>query len=133
MTLVLDTQAWLCWLHDPSQLSAEGRRRLKRETERDRVLVSAMSIWEIATKVRLGRLKLPIELDAWLDRARSYRGIRIESVRPDDAIESTRLPGVTKRLDAVDRLIVTLARRHGALLVTRDANLRSYSHVKTSW
>jgi PIN domain nuclease of toxin-antitoxin system len=133
MTLVLDTQVWLLWLHDPKQLSLDGRRRIARSVERERVFVSAMSIWEIATKARMGRIRLPMELDAWLERARRYRGIRIESVRPDDAIESARLPGATARLDVVDRLVIALARRRAALLLTRDPEILGYAQVNARW
>ena len=130
--IVLDTQAWLLWLHDPNKLSADGRRRIRRETEKDHAVVSAISVWEVAAKVRSGRLALHMELDTWFARARTYQGNQIDPVRPDDAIESTRLPGDFQG-DVADRLIVTVARRHGALLVSRDPRIQTYPHVRTIW
>ena len=59
--LLLDTHALLWWLADDPKLSAPARDSIA-EGERT-VLVSAASIWEIATKNRLGKLG---EADAFL-------------------------------------------------------------------
>ena len=130
--IVLDTQAWLWWLHDPGKLSAESRRRIRRETDKDHAVVSAISVWEVAAKVRSGRMALRMELDMWFAQARAYPGIQIEPVRPDDAIESTRLPGSFEG-DLTDRMIIAVARRHGALLITKDRRILDYPHVRASW
>lgn len=127
--IVLDTSAWLFWLHDPSRLSRRARAAVRRATESDGARVSAISAWEVALKCRLGKLALPLDLDAWFDRARRYPGITFEPLRPDDAIASTRLPGDFHR-DPADRFIVALARRLGAPLVTTDEKILAYPHVK---
>jgi PIN domain nuclease of toxin-antitoxin system len=130
--IVLDTLAWLFWLHDPRRLGNKSRRAIQLAAEDGCALVSVISVWEVALKVRLGRLALHLELDQWLSRASSYPGIQIVGLDPDDAIESTRLPGDFHR-DPADRLIVALARRHGAKLVTQDERIQAYAHVETLW
>ena len=52
--LLLDTHAFLWWLADSGRLSDTARSRIA--DERNRILVSAASAWEIATKHRIGRL-----------------------------------------------------------------------------
>ena len=130
--IVLDTHAWLWWLHEPARLSSRARTAIE-EAEASRSLrVSTISVWEVAIKVASGKLALPMDLDTWFGRAQSYPGIELVSVDARDALESTRLPGSFHR-DPADRLIVALARRHGAPLVTRDQRIRDYGHVTSIW
>jgi PIN domain nuclease of toxin-antitoxin system len=130
--VVIDTHAWLWWLHDPSRLSPTARTRLIREEEQGMMVISAISVWEIAVKLQLGKLTLPMDIHAWYDKAASYPGIRVEPVSPRDSIESTLLPGDFHK-DPADRLIIALARRHGVPLVTRDKSIIDYPHVETIW
>ena len=53
MELLLDTHALLWWLAEPDRLSPAAHVAIADSTAR--VLVSAASGWEIATKVRLGK------------------------------------------------------------------------------
>ena len=54
MRLLLDTHAFLWWLAGDRKLTASARRAIHDESSA--VFVSAASVWEIATKYRLGRL-----------------------------------------------------------------------------
>ena len=60
MHALLDTQALLWWLADDPALTKSARIRIA-ETE-NTVLISAASAWEIATKVRLGKLSAGVDL-----------------------------------------------------------------------
>jgi PIN domain nuclease of toxin-antitoxin system len=128
--IVLDTNAWLFWLHDPSRLPRRAREAVRRATVGDGARISVISAWEVALKSRLGKLVLPIDLDTWFAQAMRYPGISIEPLRPADAIESTRLPGEFHR-DPADRFIVAMARRLDVPVVTTDEKILAYPHVKT--
>jgi PIN domain nuclease of toxin-antitoxin system len=52
--LLLDTHAFLWWLAGDEKLSAGAREAIGKES--DPIFVSAASVWEIATKHRLGKL-----------------------------------------------------------------------------
>jgi PIN domain nuclease of toxin-antitoxin system len=54
MHLLLDTHAFLWWLAGDKRLSARAKRGISNEDHT--VFVSAASVWEIATKHRLGKL-----------------------------------------------------------------------------
>ena len=56
MRLLLDTHALLWWWTNDKQLTQTARDAML--DERDTVLVSAASVWEIATKYRLGKLPM---------------------------------------------------------------------------
>ena len=55
MRLLLDTHALIWWLAGDARLPADARDAIN--GDRERVFVSAASAWEIATKMRLGKLK----------------------------------------------------------------------------
>ena len=130
--IMLDTQEWLWWLHEPSRLSRRAARAVREAEEGDGMIVSAISVWEVATKQALGKLRLPMEIHEWFAAAVTYPGIILEPLSPLDAIDSTLLPGDFHR-DPADRIIVALARRHGVPLVTSDSLIHAYPHVKTIW
>lgn len=130
--IILDTQAWLWWLHDPARLSRRSRSKIQSAEKGQGIRVSAISVWEIAVKTNLGKLELPLEINEWFERARSYPNLVVEPLSPLDAIASTHLPGRFHK-DPADRMIIAMARRHGAPLVTSDAKIRAYPHVETIW
>ena len=130
--IVLDTQAWLWWLHDPSRLSGAAHSAIATAEKSDGLRVSVISVWEIAVKTELGKLTLPLEIHEWYRRASTYPNLTVEPLSPADAIASTQLPGRFHK-DPADRIIVALARRHGSPLVTSDAKIRAYSHVMSIW
>jgi PIN domain nuclease of toxin-antitoxin system len=94
--------------------------------------VSSISVWAVATRCAMGKLVLPMQLNAWFELARAYRGVVIEPVTAEDALASACLPGSFHK-DPADRLIVALARRLQSRLVTADRLIRAYSHVTTVW
>lgn len=59
MRLLLDTHALLWWLNDDEKLGSHAR-RLIGDAEND-VLVSAVSLWEITVKLRIGKLDADID------------------------------------------------------------------------
>ena len=71
-------------------------------------------------------------LDDWLDLALDRAGLRTAELTRSVLVESCRLPGGLAG-DPADQIIVATARTQGAILVTRDANLRAYPHVRTLW
>jgi PIN domain nuclease of toxin-antitoxin system len=130
--IVLDTAAWLWWVSDPSRLTQKARRAIAAEEGRFGLIVSAISVWEVAVKVSIGKLVLDRDVRAWVALASTYAGIVVQPVEAQDALESTLLPGTVHK-DPADRIIVALARRLNAPLVTSDAAIRAYKHVKIVW
>ena len=71
--IVLDTHIWIWWVHSPERLS-QTQRELITASETDLIGVSAISCWEIAKLVELGRLELPVDIEHWFEQALSYPG-----------------------------------------------------------
>jgi PIN domain nuclease of toxin-antitoxin system len=130
--ILLDTHVWLWLLHEPRQLSDAARIAIDTEEPHNGLLVSAISVWEIAVKSSIGKLTLPLPIDEWYKLASVHSGIIMEPLSPLDAIASTSLPG-TFHKDPADRILVAIARRYGIPLVTCDAKILNYPHVQTIW
>jgi PIN domain nuclease of toxin-antitoxin system len=130
--ILLDTHVWLWLLHKPSQLSNQARALIDVEESQNGILVSAISVWEIAVKVSIGKLSLPLPIGEWYELAQTQSGIVIEPLNPLDAIASTQLPENFHK-DPADRILVAVARRHKIPLVTCDVKILNYPHVQTVW
>ncbi|MBW4623030.1 MAG: type II toxin-antitoxin system VapC family toxin [Cyanosarcina radialis HA8281-LM2] len=130
--ILLDTHVWLWLLHEPSQLSSPARVAIDTEEPQNGLLVSAISVWEIAVKSSMGKLTLPLPIYEWYQLAKTHSGIEIEPLSALDAIASTQLPGNFHK-DPADRILVAIARRYGVCLVTCDTKILNYAHVQTIW
>ena len=119
MRLVLDTHLVVALLDpDRSSLATEHRRLL--EDRRNVLLVSTASLWEIAIKARLGKLRLEMSLEqvpAQLESA----DISVLDIRPEHVLTAVNPPPPTK--DPFDHLLLAVAKVEGASLVTSDAKL----------
>jgi PIN domain nuclease of toxin-antitoxin system len=83
-----------------------------------------------APLVQLNRLELRCPVAEWIDQALRYPGIRLLYLTPRIAVESTQLPGTFHR-DPADQIIVATARIRDCSLLTADARILRYPHVKT--
>ena len=132
--IVLDTHALLWWVNGTPRLSQPALDAIERELQADDggILISAISAWEIALLVEKGRLTLSMNTDDWLDTVEEIEGVHFAALDTATAVESTRLPG-TFHKDPADRMIVALARRFNAALVTADEKITAYRYVRTVW
>ncbi|MCA1804394.1 MAG: type II toxin-antitoxin system VapC family toxin [Xanthomonadaceae bacterium] len=131
--IVLDTHTLIWWVNGDDQLSPRARKAIEKElAAAGQVLVSAISAWEIAMLVAKGRLTLTMDIDEWLATVESIEGVAFVPVDLDVAVQSVHLPGEFHP-DPADRMIVALARHHSVPLITADAKIQAYRHVKTVW
>jgi PIN domain nuclease of toxin-antitoxin system len=117
---LLDTHAWVWWLHGNPRIGSGALQGLSRFPRDRRPAISAISLWEVALLVSLGRLTLDVPLDAWLAIAADPTCVRVIPITPQIAVEVARLPDSFHR-DPADRLIVATARVHGLRVLTKDA------------
>ena len=126
--MVLDTHIWVWWVHGHPKLAAR-RRAMLDAAEHTGLAVSAISCWEVAKLVERGRLTLPCPVADWLDQALAYPGVRLIDLSPRISVESTQLPEEFHR-DPADQIIVATSRILNAPLVTVDAKILAYPHVR---
>ncbi len=128
MRLLLDTHTLLWWLADDPSLSAVARRLTGRSS--NNVLISAASAWEIATKVRLGKLAGAEELAA--DFAGILARERFEPlpISMEHGIRAGLLPGPHK--DPFDRMLVAQCLAENLPMVSNDSIFDAYG-VRRLW
>lgn len=130
--IVLDTHALVWWLADSPALSAAAKRAIRRATSSAPVVASTISVLEIATAVRRGRMQFGVPLEHWLADACLIPELRFEPVSVQIAQVAGAL-GEDVRGDPADRIIAATALALGAQLVTGDAKLRKHRALRTIW
>jgi PIN domain nuclease of toxin-antitoxin system len=126
--LLIDTHALLWWLSDDPSLSAAARKAMG-ETS-NVLLVSAASAWEIATKVRLGRLPGAAELAADFQGFMLREGFTTLDITADHGIRAGLLPGPHK--DPFDRMLISQAQAENVPIVTNERSFEAYG-VRRVW
>ena len=126
--ILLDTHVWIWYVQDEERLPKQHRKLIERHVTSG-LGVSSFSFWEVAKSAKLGRLALPVPVRDWLEMASTYPGIVILPITPGIATESADLPGLFHR-DPADQIIVATARVYEIELLTFDAKILNYEHVK---
>ena len=126
---LLDTHAWFWWLDGSGSLTRRVRARLDGYPEADRPALCAISLWEMALLVDLGRVRLRQGFDEWIDVAAGTATVRLLDATPDIAKELLRLPRSFHR-DPADRLIVATARALDLAVLTHDTPIRQSGLVR---
>ena len=126
--IVLDTHIWVWWVHNDAQLT-DKHREIIQSHEGEGLGVSVFSCWEVAKLVELKRLTLHCPIDEWFETALHYPGVELLALTPEIVVESTRLPGEFHR-DPADQIIVATARIYDCPLLTVDAKILKYPHIK---
>jgi len=119
--LLLDTHIYLWLVDDSSRLNLQARQKIE---QAERVYVSSATIWEIAIKVNLKKLK--VDPDVLIQEiARSgFEELPVLAKHAKVVAHMPRLHG-----DPFDRLLVAQAVAEGIYLLTADANLAAYSDL----
>ncbi len=118
MKLLLDTHAALWWLADDKRLGQDATRYLNDDS--NRVLLSAVVVWEVAIKRSLGKLQAPVDLASTLIAA----GVQPLPITLDHAAAVEVLPWHHR--DPFDRMLVVQALAENATIVSQDARLQEY-------
>lgn len=128
--IVLDTHALLWWALDPDRLSDAARTTLA-DMERHGGYASAISIWEIAIKVKNGKLGLPVSVDELVRRIEKGAVVELLPVDAATWLRSVSLSWAHR--DPADRVIVATALNRGIPVLSKDAAIHDFSEVRSIW
>ncbi len=128
MRLLLDTHALLWFLQGNERLSNTARVAIE-DTHAD-VFVSAAVAWEIATKVRLGKLPEAVRLAGRFEETLAEQSFHPLAITVAHARRAGMLPGSHR--DPFDRILAAQAEAEGMSLVTTDRLFAGFG-VPTIW
>lgn len=128
MKVLLDTHTFLWWITNDPQLSSRARRIMGDPNHE--LFLSAASGWEIAIKARLGKLKLPDDLPAFVSEQLRINAIQTLSIQVAHALHVATLPG--HHHDPFDRMLVAQSQLEQLPILTIDPQIAKYS-VTVIW
>jgi PIN domain nuclease of toxin-antitoxin system len=120
--LLLDTHAFLWWLAGDERLSTDAREAISEEL--DPIFVSAASIWEIATKHRLGKLPAASAIAGDLVRVIESQGFVGLPITIRHGETAGALPGPHR--DTFDRMLISQALLDDLVLVSNEQAFGAY-------
>lgn len=130
MKALLDTHILLWWHEDRDRLSRDQQEVIAAADADSPLLISDISLWEVAMLHSLGRIRLTIPLREWLGKLAAPPLVRRNGISPAIAAELASLPDSFHR-DPADRILVATARVLGATLLTRDRRITEARLVDT--
>jgi PIN domain nuclease of toxin-antitoxin system len=125
---LLDTHSLLWSIYNPSLLSRTAVSFIDDPT--NELLVSAATAWEIATKVRSGRMPQAERLERNFLEAMAQAGYRLRGISVEDGLKAGRLVGLHK--DPFDRMIAAQALADDIPVISVDAKLDLFG-VRRIW
>lgn len=126
--IVLDTCALIWWSLDPNKLSQTAIEACKQMEKNKNGLVPSIGIWEIAIKIKNKKLDLGVNLNEYVSSLKKSDVITIVPIDEDIWLESVQLKW--QHRDPADRVVVALASRNQAAIVTADTQIKNfYSEV----
>jgi PIN domain nuclease of toxin-antitoxin system len=126
--LLLDSHTLLWWVTGDSSLPDSTRRRIAQAQEA--VIVSAVSAWEIAIKLSLGRLPSAGDLLSDFEGALRLDGFQALAISAQHGIRAGLLPGPHK--DPFDRMLIAQAQLENLAIVSNDRVFDRYG-VNRFW
>ena len=128
MRVLYDTHTLLWAAFDPGKLSSDAVSIAADET--NEIFVSAASAWEIATKVRLGKLPGAQAFEQRFLEAIDDAGYTLLAIDAAVALRAGRLIG--QHGDPFDRMIAAQALADDLLVLSNDAKLDSFG-IRRLW
>ncbi len=126
--LLLDTCAAIWFFEGSTELSSQTVQLIDDAVHRNAILVSVISLWEVAQLNSQNRVSLSLPVKDWLNQLVAIPGLSMLPITPDIASLSCELQGFHK--DPADRIIAASALISQARLVTRDKLMIKYPKLK---
>ena len=132
MKYLMDTHVWIWWNMSSEKLSKRVRSLTTNLSQKDELLLSAISPWEFAKLHEKGQLAISCDPEDWIAQALQMPNLTLVPLDPVLAYRSTVLPPPFHD-DPADQIIVATAREANATILTRDDRILEYPHVRSLW
>lgn len=125
MRVLVDTHALIWYLEGHKSLSRNKRDFIINPA--NEVFVSVASLWEIAIKISIGKLKLKTSLTDVINQL-AVQSIEVLTIAPGHVLQVATLP--LHHRDLFDRMIIAQSKVEFLTVVTTDPEFAAYG-VKT--
>jgi PIN domain nuclease of toxin-antitoxin system len=123
---LLDTHVLLWASGLTSKLSTRARFILERENSQK--YISIASVWEIAIKVSLGKLELPVSVEKYFSEVRADLKLSILQIELEHVLKIEKMP-LTHR-DPFDRILISQAISEDLTILSKDDAFDGYDVVR---
>jgi PIN domain nuclease of toxin-antitoxin system len=123
LKLLLDTHTLLWAIGKSNELSRTVIQEIK--SPDNEILVSAVSLWEIALKHSIGKLVVDFDVENTPEYCNKMR-FKLIPLEPIDALNSLRLPQKNNHKDPFDRMLIYQCIKNDYILVSKDARMELY-------
>jgi PIN domain nuclease of toxin-antitoxin system len=130
--ILLDTCAIIWDALEPCRLSTEAKSAIEQAHARDKLIVSDISLWEIAMLIKQGRLTVAASCTDLLNLFLQSRSVSVQCISPEIAELSVNF-NTELNNDPADRIIAATSLIHNARLVTADKNMINNKMLDTVW
>lgn len=128
MRLLLDTHTFIWWDSEPTKLSAQALTLC--QDQRNSLLLSVASIWEIQIKLQLDKLKLTLPLAELIESQQQTNHLEILPILLPHVLALQHLPAHHK--DPFDRLLIAQANVEDVIIISNDPMFPKYTD-KVLW
>jgi PIN domain nuclease of toxin-antitoxin system len=128
--ILIDTHALVWAVDDSKKLSRRAASAIRRARASDGIVVSAITVWEIASLLARGRVRAYGSLEASIEMF--LEGIAVRPITPEICALGAQFPNDYSH-DPADRIIGGTARAEGLTLITHDEKIRKSPLIKTVW
>jgi PIN domain nuclease of toxin-antitoxin system len=123
MKLLLDTHTLLWSIGKTNELSKKVIHEIKNAD--NEILVSAVSLWEIALKCSIGKLHIDFNTNKIPDYCRKM-GFTLIPLEPIDALNYLQLPQKDSHKDPFDRMLIYQCIKNEYVFISKDTQMRLY-------
>lgn len=124
MDLLIDTHALLWFIEGDTTLSATAREAIEAPTNRR--FISIVSLWEMAIKASIGKLRLEPSYETWVGRHVLSPHFLVLPLRREHTVHVAALPYLGDHRDPFDRALIAQAVVERLTLVSRDQHFSTY-------
>jgi len=123
MKLLLDTHSFIWFISGSDQISEMARGLI--EDSSNQPLLSMASLWEMAIKVSIGKLKLVSPFEELIPEQLNLNGIKVLDIRTEHVVKVAQLP--FHHRDPFDRLLIAQAQVEAIPIVGVDEAFDEYA------
>ncbi len=130
--IVADTHIIIWDALEPERFSSKARTAFRKANKKDGIIISDISLWEIAMLICKNRVKIDVDYETFIACVLTSNNYIVQSVTPEIADLSTQCIKGLKH-DPADKIIAATSIFCEAALITADKKLLAEKSLKTIW